>query len=264
VAFSPDGRKLALGGVNGMVALLSTETLHRIGSPIALHDGRITDIAFCLNGAGVVTGGGKLVKVTDVASGQLLQIIRGVQADDSAFFGEEGAGCIQTLAVSSDGKLLATGSPEELVHVWDAASSRLVATCPQKARLLHGMTFSPDGHTLAFGTDESIYLWTLTGRQPLRKLEGHQKRVTALAFSPDGRRLASASLDETIKLWNPRIAQEVASFEGRDALVRGIAFAEHGDALVSGCYDGSLRLWRAMPLAKIPARSKGNKVNGSR
>jgi ATPase subunit of ABC transporter with duplicated ATPase domains len=80
-----------------------------------------------------------------------------------------------TIAVSRDGKLLATGSPQQVVRLWNIASGQLLASHPQKVRFLHCVTFSPDDKLLAF-SDElgAIFLWELGGQRSPRKLVGQR------------------------------------------------------------------------------------------
>jgi WD40 repeat protein len=250
VTFSPDGGTLAVGSEDGRATSLDAITLQPLKEPIQLHKGQITDIAYGLNGTVLATGGGfgTGVALSEVSSGRIV----------TNFSAVEGAYPIQAIAVSPDGKLLATGSPQQVVRLWDIASGQLLASHSQKVRFLHCVTFSPDGKLLAFADELSaIFLWDPSGQRPLRKLVGHAGPVNALTFSPDGRTLASASMDHTIKLWHPDIDQEVATLAGHSAWVWCVSFAQHGDTLVSGSQDGTLKLWRALPFEKIASSATG-------
>jgi WD40 repeat protein/predicted Ser/Thr protein kinase len=240
-AFSPSGRMIAVGSGSGAVAFLDAETLMPIGSPMNLHAAYLWSIGFGLDGKVLATSGalGTMVKLTDVASRSPWgQPIRGV----------EGSFPPQPMAVSPDGRRLATGSPEQLVRVWDISSGRLVASSPERVRFLHALAFSPDGDLVAYSDERgSVFLWDTSGLRSLRKLVARDAPANTLAFSPDGRTLASGHMDHTIRLWHPDIDQEVAVLDGHAGWVWSLAFAEQGNALVSSSRDGTVRIWRATP-----------------
>jgi WD40 repeat protein len=84
-------------------------------------------------------------------------------------------------------------------------------------------------------------------------MDGHKAIIMAIAFSPDGKTLATASLDHTVKLWSVAIGQEVATLKGHRGPVSGLAFSRDGTLLVSSSEDKTIRLWRAVPEETVRA-----------
>jgi eukaryotic-like serine/threonine-protein kinase len=240
LSFSPDGRQLAVASEDGRVVFLDATSLRRLREPFQIHANQITHMAYALNGSVLVTGGGfgNGIILTDVATG----LIR------AEFGGNEGVAPLQPLAVSQDGKYLATGSPEGGVEVRDIVSLRVVASSPVKVSPVVYLAFSPDGKRLAIGAHRKTFLWDLTGEKRWRRLAGGGGEV---AFSPDGRTLATADWDHNIRLWHPDIEQDVAVLTGHTDLIWDLAFGAQGNALLSGSGDGTLRLWRAPSFKEI-------------
>jgi len=103
-----------------------------------------------------------------------------------------------------------------------------------------------DGREVTAGEDARIAIWTPGKQEPDTVLEGHKGPIVALAVSPDGSTLASASWDRTIRLW-PLAGGAPVVLEGHHQNVNGVAFSPGGKELVSAGYDATLRIW---PLQK--------------
>ncbi|MBK9782533.1 MAG: TIR domain-containing protein [Anaerolineales bacterium] len=152
---------------------------------------------------------------------------------------------IRTLAFSPDGKILASGSADNSIVLWDVATSTpLGEPLFGHSEWVMSVAFSPDGKILASGSaDGTIILWDVQTRQKLATLIGHSQSVNSIAFSPNGKNLASGSSDNSIILWNIASQKQVSSLIGHSDIVMSVAFSPDGKTLASGSWDDSIIFW---------------------
>jgi WD40 repeat protein len=109
---------------------------------------------------------------------------------------------------SADGKLLASGSDDRTIRLWNVQTHEELALI-QVGSIVYGVAFSPDGTRLAAGCrDNTIRLFDVARRQEVAELRGHTDYVHAVAWSPDGTRLVSGSGDFTVRIWDSLSVQE--------------------------------------------------------
>jgi translation initiation factor 6 (eIF-6) len=150
---------------------------------------------------------------------------------------------VYSVAFSPDGRLLASGSDDKTIKLWDVASGREVRTLTGHTDWVRSVAFSPDGRLLASGSgsdDKTIKLWDVASGNLVRTLTGHTDWVYSVAFSPDGRLLASGSYKE-IKLWDVASGNLVRTLTGLTDWV--VAFSPDGRLLASGSSDETIKLW---------------------
>ena len=124
------------------------------------------------------------------------------------------------------------------------ATAQLKATLEGHTDLVWSVAFSPNGQTLASGSqDRTIRLWCLNNGKFKRTLMGHRDAVNSVAFSPDGQTLASGSWDGTIRLWNPNNGNLKSTLTGHTDGISSVAFSPDGQMLASASGDQTIRLW---------------------
>jgi WD40 repeat protein/serine/threonine protein kinase len=150
---------------------------------------------------------------------------------------------LQAIAVSPDGRAVASASDDWVVKVWDLATGQVRHSLSGHTGAVCGLAFSPDGTQLASGSrDGTISLWDVDGGTELRALHGHSRAFSRLQFSPDGRTLAAGGQDGTVKLWDPATGKAGDSLPGHAGVVRCVAFSPDGKRLASGGEDKTVGL----------------------
>ena len=156
---------------------------------------------------------------------------------------------IKGVAVSPDGKLLATGAgeyphPGELT-VWDLAT-RAIRFSFKRPYGVRCITFSPDSRLIATGDiDAIVRLYQAATGELVAELGGHTNVVRSVAFSPDGKRLVTGSLDFTIRVWDVASGKSLNVLRGHERAVYVAAISPDGRTIASGGCDNTVRLWDA-------------------
>src|SRR5262245_16548086 len=150
-------------------------------------------------------------------------------------------GPVRALAISSDGTQAVSGSFDTSVIRWSLQNDAAQQVLRFHEGAVNAVVLLKDGRIATSGEDARIAIWTPGAPQPSAVLTGHTAPVVALAASPDGATLASASWDRTARLWSlsggqPRV------IEAHQQNVNGVAFNPDGRALVTAGYDATLRI----------------------
>lgn len=199
------------------------------------------------------TGEDHNICLWDRATGRLLHTLHGHSYTVTA------------IDFSADGRTLASASPDQTVRLWDYRSGMLLNTLtsdsPSHSVHEHSIwcvAVSPHGDLVAAGySNGNIALWDIRDvkqAKPVRELRRHAGWVRHIAFSPDGRTLASCSNDQTIRLWDVATGALLRECLGHSDWVMWVAFHPSGHTLASASFDGTVRQWdvaTGQPIAPI-------------
>jgi WD40 repeat protein/tetratricopeptide (TPR) repeat protein len=272
VAFSPDGKRLATGGLADSPQVWDAATGQTL---FALTQGQeiIFSVAFSPDGKRLASSG-IAIQLWDTTSGRPVQTLKGHNGPVTAVdFSPDGArlasassdgtvrlwntttgatqfslprhnGMVTSVVFSPEGTRVASGSMDKTIKIWEVTHAPGVRRFPQETSgISTRITFSPDGRRLASANsfDKLVKVWDAwTGRR-LLALPAHPS-ITAVAFSPDGNRLATA-WDKTVRIWGSSSGQQFLSLEGHAGSVRTVAYASDGKRLASGGSDRTVKVW---------------------
>lgn len=228
---SPDGRMIATGEFHGRIVLWDAETLQ---PKLTLQHSKavIESVAFSPDGRILASADFERVILWEASSGTKMR----------AF--ENHHGRISTVAWHPDGATLITNA--EGIVFWDVATgAERAAIRPGDGISVRKFALSPDGKTVATVPDGpgAIRLWDVASRKQRLLLSGHDGRVTALVFSPDGLLLASGGADGTIVIWEVATGRKRTVLKRQTDPVESVAFSPDSKSLISGSRTSLIILW---------------------
>lgn len=240
-AYSPDGKQIAIAR-HGIVEIADARGL-KTRNTLTGHAGNVTAVAFSRDGKRLFSAAGEPglygeVSIWKTAGWKRLKKLRG--HSDSLY----------SLAVSPNGRILATGSYDRTIQLWDTTTGAKLRTLAGHNGPINRLAFHPRGTILASASgDRTVKLWNVATGKRLDTLGEPTKGQNAVAFSPDGRLVVAGGIDNRIRVWriqkdgregtNPLVVSRFA----HEASILNLVFSADGKTLVSSGEDKTVKLW---------------------
>ena len=243
VAFNPDGKFVASGHGDGSIRFWNSETGLHLKTFKKGYEA--SGLVFSEDGKTLAYAHGLDIRLQDAGTGEEKMRLTGHERG------------MHSVVLSPDGDTLASGSEDTTIRLWDMHTGEHKRTLKGHEHRVYSVAFSPDGKTLASGSDDNtIRLWRVDTGETEKILTGHAgefegvdngpssvEGVKSVAFSPDGKTLASGGGDNVIHLWDVETGKSKMTLSGHTHWVFSLAFSPDGKTLASGSVDSDIRLW---------------------
>jgi WD40 repeat protein len=243
MAYDAKSKLLALAVLNEIELRLpeNQATVAKLG----LHTGHVNSLTFTADGTKLIAASGEPgvsgeVTIWNVADGKQLK----------RFTGHKDA--IYAIAISADGKTLATGSYDQKIILWNAADGTALRTLEGHNGAIFDVAFRPDGKVLASASaDRTVKLWDVATGKRLDTRSEPTKEQQTLVFSPDGGKLYAAGADNRVRIWriSPQAIEGsnsllLSQFAAEGTILR-LALSQDGKTLLTSADDKTVKLWDA-------------------
>ena len=226
VVYGPNGDHIFSAGEDGEIRAWDVRKVGA-GRLIAKKRSSFTSIACSPDGRFLAAGTYQAIHVWKSGSGESFKVI---PADLET---------VESVAFSPDGKHLVSSGAINPIQIWDAQTGNLINSFGSACAVAYNF----DGSMIVGGGISDVVVWNASTGELLRRLTGHTARVDSVAFTPNGKRVISASWDGTMKVWDVSSGKLIKTLQGHNGSVKSVAIAEGGRYFASGSEDKTVKVW---------------------
>jgi WD40 repeat protein/acyl-CoA-binding protein len=238
LSFSPDGKTLVGSSDDRSIKTWDVDSGKCLQTLQSATTTRLWSVKFSPNGQKLISGSADTIQMWNLEKGECLMTL------------QEPHHRARSITCSPDGRIIAVGSDDQLIRLWDTRTSKPLKTLQGYINRIWTIAFHPirlpqgDFFCLASGSDDGIVrLWDVKTGQCLKTLLGYTNRIRSVAFSPDGQILASGSHDRTIKLWDVSTGECLKTWRGHVDWVVSVMFSQNNRTLISAGDDQTVLVW---------------------
>lgn len=225
-----DGGQLAAAGDGGAIKVWSLAE-GKVVRSLEGHEGAVLCLAARRDGSQLLSGGAdRTVRLWDAAASKELKRLTGHE------------GPVASVAFAPDARTVISGGADAMLRVWNVETGMETRAFAQKGGV-RAAAGGPNERYYAAAEGNEVSEWRVSSAEAVRTIAGHGDSVHAVAFSPDGARLASSSRDKTVRLWNRADGKELLAINAHESSIYAMGFNHDGSLLASAGFDRAVKLW---------------------
>jgi WD40 repeat protein len=150
---------------------------------------------------------------------------------------------VDAIAFSADDSVLAAGSKDKTVILWETATGRVLQNLPSHSSWVLAVSFSPEGQRLASIDADQVRLWAWKSGKLLKHFQITEGRCDSIDFSPDGKMLAGGTMPGLVLLWDVNSGKQISKLSGGSPSIRSLDFSPDGQRLATASASGTIQIW---------------------